>query len=286
MQKKSWVALAIAAVILITGGFYFYGKYEQRQARLKLYEQSKNTRAEELKLTMLEGWTNKEIGQYLEKQSVVKASDFLSAARDFDFSGYVDVLPAEAKTSNLQGFLYPDTYQIFKTLADPQKTPPQKASREIIAKMLDNFVKRMPAGAKMLAQKQGLSLYEAVILASIVEKETNSNQTERQTVAGIFYNRLKAGMPLQSDATVNYATGKNLAAPMADDLKINSPYNTYLFKGLPPGPICNPSASSLQAVLNPVASEYFYYLHDQTTGQVYYSKTYEEHLINKAKYLK
>jgi UPF0755 protein len=152
--------------------------------------------------------------------------------------------------------------------------------------MLQNFENKLPKDAENLAQQHKLSLYEAIILASIVEKEANNFPNEKATIAGIFLNRLKIGMPLQSDATVNYATGKSEASPSLVDLEVNSPYNTYKHKGLPPTPISNPSVKSIEAVLNPADTEYLYYLHDQKTGQPYYAKTHEEHVQNKFKYLK
>jgi UPF0755 protein len=143
--------------------------------------------------------------------------------------------------------------------------------------------------------KKGLSVYELVTLAAIVEKETgqsgesiNSKRLaeERQYVSGIFYNRLLAGQPLESDATVNFVTGASRAQPTYKDLEANSAYNTYKFPGLPPGPIANVSYSSLFAVLHPIKNDYYYFLHKQPSGEVVYSKTFQEHLQNKAKYLK
>ena len=109
---------------------------------------------------------------------------------------------------------------------------------------------------------------------------------ERRIVAGIFYNRLNAGMALQSDATINYFTGKNDPSPLLEDLEKNSPYNTYKNRGLPPTPIGNPSLSSITAVLNPTNTDYFYFLHKQPSGEPVYSRTFEEHVANKQKYLK
>jgi UPF0755 protein len=93
-------------------------------------------------------------------------------------------------------------------------------------------------------------------------------------------------MALQSDATVNYATGKNLPSPTLADLEVNSPYNTYKHRGLPPGPISNPSLSSLMAAIYPAETDYLYFLHKQPSGEPVYSKTFEEHVANKLKYLK
>ncbi len=283
MSKKFIIVLLIAAFGFF-GSFYVISKLQARKVRQQQYLDAQNKKAEEINLTILEGWNNKNIGEYLEKQGVVTSADFQKAIIDFDITIYT-FLPIQAKGS-LQGFLYPDTYRFFKVITDRSKTTAKEASETIIKKMLSNFETKFPIGAEALAKKQDLSLYDAIILASIVEKEANNFEGEKATIAGIFLNRLNIGMPLQSDATVNYATGKSEASPSLDDLEISSPYNTYKHKGLPPAPISNPSVNSINAVLNPISTEYLYYLHDQKTGQPYYAKTYEEHLINKQKYLK
>ena len=283
MSKKFLIFLLITAVGFF-GSFYVVSKLQARKLRQKQYQEAKNKKAEEINLTILEGWHNNEIADYLEKQGVVKKEDFKLAIKNFSISNF-KFLPAQAN-GNLQGFLYPDTYRFFKSITDRTLITPKEASEVVIKKMLQNFENKLPKDAENLAQQHKLSLYEAIILASIVEKEANNFPNEKATIAGIFLNRLKIGMPLQSDATVNYATGKSEASPSLVDLEVNSPYNTYKHKGLPPTPISNPSVKSIEAVLNPADTEYLYYLHDQKTGQPYYAKTHEEHVQNKFKYLK
>ena len=143
------------------------------------------------------------------------------------------------------------------------------------------------------ARNQKMSVYEIVTLASIIEKEAGGKNLtidkldeQRKIIAGIFYNRLKINMPLQSDATISYITKKQNAASELADTKIDSPYNTYKYSGLPLGTICNPSLSSIMAALYPSATDYLYFLHKQPSEDIVYAKTYEEHLINKQKYLK
>ena len=104
---------------------------------------------------------------------------------------------------------------------------------------------------------------------------------ERKMIASVFYNRLMIGKALESDATVNYATGKSSPGASSEDLQVNSPYNTYKYPGLPPGPICNPSLGSIQAVLAPIKTDYYYFLHHQPSGEVDFSKTFEEHRAKK-----
>lgn len=178
-----------------------------------------------------------------------------------------------------EGYLFPDTYLI-----------PKDADIKLIVKILrGNFDTKMQASQPDVG-KNGLSLEDSIILASIVEREGLFDE-DRPVIAGILLNRLKLGMALQADATVQYALGyqaaekdwwkKNLTRA---DLAINSPYNTYKFPGLPPGPIANPGLVSLRAAFNPTDTDYLYYLHDKT-GHTHYAKTLEEHNANIAKYL-
>ena len=121
-------------------------------------------------------------------------------------------------------------------------------------------------------------------MASIIQQES-LNEEEMSMISGIFWNRISEDMLLQSDATVNYATGKKARQPSLDDIKVQSPYNTYLYPGLPPTPICNSGLAAIQAAIYPQASDYYYFLHPLDSPAVY-SKTLEEHNRNKAKYLK
>ncbi|MEK7617795.1 MAG: endolytic transglycosylase MltG [Patescibacteria group bacterium] len=293
VNKKHFITASLLVIaILITLGLIYY---RHRQIQWQEYKrQVEGQKAEEITIRIIEGWSNREIGQYLEKEGIVGATDFLKSVKNFDSSKH-SFLPPEAK-GDLQGFLYPDSYRLFKSLADRAITIGDQASKTIIAKLLDTFEKRLPDNAGQLAKKQGLTLYQSVILASIIENETGRDaataeskaklEAERRIVAGIFYNRLKANMALQSDATINYITGKNDPAPLLADLEIKSPYNTYKNRGLPPTPIGNPSLSSINAALNPANTDYFYFLHKQPTGEPVYSKTFGEHVANKLKYLK
>lgn len=293
VNKKHFIGpfLAIIAALMVLGLMY----YRHRQNQWQEYKrQVEGQKAEEITIQIIEGWSNTEIGQYLEKQGIVGSADFLKSLKKFDPSKY-DFLPPEAQ-DDLQGFLYPDSYRLFKSLTDRTLTTSDQASKTVIAKLLETFGRKLPENAGQLAKKQGLTLYQAIILASIIENETGRNAVspeskakldeERRIVAGIFYNRLNANMALQSDATINYITGKNDPAPLLTDLEIKSPYNTYKNRGLSPTPIGNPSLSSIQAVLNPTKTAYFYFLHKQPSGEPVYSKTFDEHVANKLKYLK
>ncbi len=172
-----------------------------------------------------------------------------------------------------EGYLFPDTYLF----------PKDSSASAIVKKLTTTFDIKI---ASISPIGTTLSPKELLILASILERETKTDE-ERPIVAGILMNRLNIGMPLQVDATVQYAVGtaKNWWPILSrDDLGINSKYNTYKFPGLPPTPIANPGISSIMAVYHPTANDYWYYIHD-TSGQIHYAKTLDEHNANIRKYL-
>ncbi len=288
--------LIIFSVLLVgLGVFGLRSALNQRNMARQAKQPAPQPR-EEISLTFIEGLSNKELAGFLAKNHVVDSpNDFLTATKNFNAQEYSNFLPAAA-AGNLQGFLYPDTYRFFKDITDRSETSNSEASNIVINKLLTTFGQKIPDDAVGLAKAQGLNLYQAITLASIIEKETGRTaitdeqkqglDAERGIIAGIFYNRLKIGMALESDATINYITGKNDPAVSQADTKIKSPYNTYQNRGLTPTPIANPSLSSILAVLHPTETNYLYFLHDQNTGKAYYAKTYEEHLRNKQKYLK
>lgn len=211
-------------------------------------------------VTTLEGWRVEEIASRLAKDLDIPESEFLKVARE--------------------GYMFPDTYLI-----------PKDATPAAIAKIfLDTFNQKVTSQMREDAKKQGLSLEEVVTLASVVEREGRTNE-DRPTIAGILIKRLQASWPLQADATIQYALGYQLGEKSwwkknltSSDKKVRSPYNTYLNPGLPPEPISNPGLSSIQAVIYPVETPFWYYLHDEG-GSVHYAKTIEEHTENIAKYL-
>ncbi len=232
---------------------------------------------EEVEVKLIEGWNLNEIGAALEKFGV-SSTEFLAltadASRDLqanpewrDEFPFLASLPAH---TSLEGYLYPNTYRVWK----------DQLPQGLIEKQLAEFQKTTTGMADQAAE-QKRSFRDVLILASIVEKEATTPE-DRKIVAGIYLNRLKLGMPLQSDATINYVTGAGRARPVLKDLEVSSPYNTYKHAGLPPGPICNPGAISLDAALHPTQTDYLYYLHDDQ-GKSYYAKTLQEHIRNRAK---
>lgn len=168
-----------------------------------------------------------------------------------------------ALTKDEEGYLFPETYLFPKTVT----------SQAILNRMKQTF---------NIKADEGITR-EQVIMASIIERETKGN-AEKPIVAGILYKRIKNDWPLQVDATIQYAKGSWEPIYSADK-ELNSPYNTYKFQGLPPGPISNPGAASLKASVNPEESEYWYYIHDNG-GQIHYASTFEEHNANIVKYLR
>lgn len=227
----------------------------------------------EITLTFIEGWNNKDYAKYLSDQGIAKSEDFFAMIqKKADWWNNYDFLVAKPKDLDLEGYLFPDTYRVYR----------DASIREIIQKMLDNLAKKLTPELKQEITRQNKSINDIITLASILEKEV-STDSDRKLVADIFYKRLEAGMPLQADSTVNYASGKSVTQASADDLKIDSPYNTYKYKGLPPGPICNPGLSAIEAAIYPTKNDYWYFL-TTPDGKVIYSKTHDEHVAAKAKY--
>ena len=220
-------------------------------------------------ITIPEGWTVAEIGTYLEKQEIVKKSDFISAtSKEYSY----DFLSSKPADVGLEGFLFPDTYQISIT-ADAET---------IIRIMLDNFGKKITPDMRLAAKQTGFSLFETITLASVVEEEANK-PADRKIVAGIFISRLNEDMMLQSDVTVAYALGEDRKELTAADIALDSPYNTYVVAGLPKGPISNPGLESINAVIYPEITAFRYFI--AANDQIYYAKNIEEHNANVAKYL-
>jgi UPF0755 protein len=236
------------------------------------------------RVTVFEGETDDQIAKNLENKNIVSAHDFLLGVTDNGYNfKYLDI----AAKVNYQGFLFPDTYEIGK----------DDSVKDIVQKMLTNFQLKFTDQMEAVMQAKNLTLLDVITVASIIEKEVGRNkevftaddltimQKERELVASVFYNRLGIGMPLESDATVNYITGKTTRSVSIQDTKIKSPYNTYLNKGLPPSPISNPGLGSIKAAIYPASSDYLYFL-NAPDGTAYFARTLAEHNVNKAKYLK
>lgn len=225
-----------------------------------------------VKFTILEGWQIKDIAKSLAEAGIVNASKFGSEA------------------GQEEGYLFPDTYFFSKT----------ESVAGIIKKFRDNFDKKVDERLRREIDRQGKSLKDVIILASIIEREVGRNvkkgtklsaeelgklSEERRLVASVFYNRFKIGKPLESDATVTYLTGSKSNRATLAELKIDSPYNTYKYRDLPPGPIANPSLDSILAAIYPAESDYLYFITNEF-GEAHFARYLEEHIQNRAKYLK
>ncbi len=226
----------------------------------------------EMNVTIIEGWTIRDILAHLSSKGFsVTEKDFeLTAEMRSRYSFLKDLDGA----GTLEGYLFPDTYQFY---ADA-------SGKDIAAKMLDTFQKKVALELRDAAGNRGFNLDNAVILASIIEREVQTEE-DRRMVADLFLRRLAIGMPLQADSTVNFITGKNTPSASAVDIRIESAYNTYRNKGLPPGPIGSPGLSAIKSVVVPLANPYWFFL-TTPKGTVVYSKTFEEHVRNKGKYLR
>ena len=226
--------------------------------------------ASEVSVTIPEGYTSKQIADVLQQKGLFQAQAYLTAVQHDQFSQ--DFLAGRPPGSNLEGFLFPDTYN-FSAKATPD---------DVINAQLNRFGEQVTPALRAHAADHGLTLYQALVLASIVEREGRFND-DRGQIASVFYNRLAAGTPLQSDTTVQFAKGNPGAAITNADKAIDSPYNTYLHTGLPPGPICNPGLASIVAALTPAQTDFLYFLTDKD-GHAHFSKTLAEHNAQAAQY--
>lgn len=179
----------------------------------------------------------------------------------------------EKRAEGEEGLLFPDTYLFDEDVS----------ADEVFLRMRENYESKISPLRERIAQS-GYSEAEIVILASLLEREANSELSMRM-VSGILHERLRINMPLQVDATFAYLLGKESSELTASDLEMDSPFNTYVHYGLPPSPIGSPGLMALEAALNPIESEYLYYLTD-TEGNFHYAETFDEHKRNKAEYLR
>lgn len=204
-----------------------------------------------------------------EGESVYTYADLLDEKLPkFDKTQFLRV--AEEK----EGYLFPDTYIFFET-ADEQ---------DVLLELETTFQEKT-AKLQEQAAKSKRSWEDIVIMASIIEKEANRNRQEQQVIAGILWKRLDKGMHLQVDAPFKYYVGKGSFDLSIADLRTDHEYNTYTRKGLTPTPIGNPGVSTLTAALNPIMTEYYFYLHDRNGG-VHYAVTHDQHVANKNAYLR
>lgn len=211
--------------------------------------------SQDIEVTIPEGFTLKKIDERLTNFELIEPGEIL-------------IHP------ELEGYLFPDTY-----LLDVNST-----AEDIIVRMRENFNDKLDEELRDEIRRQNKTIEEIVIMASLIEKEVKIYQDQR-IVSGIFWNRIRDNYPLQSCATIAYILEQDKWRYSIEDTKIDSPYNTYQNVGLPKGPICNPGLSAIRAAINPQENDYYFFL-SKPTGETVFSKTLEEHNLNKAKYLR
>lgn len=223
-------------------------------------------------VTFPEGWESKRMAERL-TASGLPGEEFLRlvGAPSPEWRVKYAALSQLPEGASLEGYLFPDTYSFFKNAT----------AEDIVSKMLANFDAKFSADRREAVRKSGRTVHESLTMASIVENEVTSD-ADRRKVADLFWRRIGAGQGLESDATVKYVLGKNKIQHSFEETRVESPYNTYINKGLPPGPIGNPGLSAIDAAIYPESNPYWYFLSDPETGETVFAVTYDQHLANKA----
>ncbi len=237
--------------------------------------------AEEVIVTIPEGWRMEQTAALLEQQSLLPSQDFLALAREGTYT--YEFLADRPPGATLEGYLFPDTYRL----------PAEAEASHLVERMLGNFDRRVTPQMRQDTAAQGLSLFEVIILASIVERE-GVVKAELPLIAGVYRNRIDQGMRLDADPTVQYAlgfqpdTGQWWKRPMQLEEygQVESPYNTYLDPGLPPGPICSPGLAAIEAVIYPKESDYLFFVRNDVAddGSHVFAVTLDEHQRNRLQY--
>lgn len=273
------------------GMFYYYGLRHHVRGQLRsgtyvisprsslgeiVYKITRSSEAvteqsRDVRITFPEGFTSAQMAERLTANGLPGEAFAARVKNPTDtMRARFSFLPADASA---EGYLFPDTYFF----------APDATADTIVTKMLETFAAKVETPLHDAIVASGVPLHQTMIFASVIEGEV-ATDNDRQIVAGVFANRLKIGMALQSDATIDFITGQPQIKHTLDDLAIDSPYNTYKYPGLPPGPINNPSVSSIRAALHPAKTDYLYFLNNAQTGETVFSVTFEEHVANKNKH--
>lgn len=234
------------------------------------------------KLTVPEGYDVDKIASLVAKKTDFKKEDFIKVMKDDKFfeqlkTQYPDLLTDAGNAKDvryrLEGYLFPATYNVHKN----------RSLEDLVTQMVDTTNQILTPYYSQIKEK-GLNVQEVMTLASLVEKE-GVTQSDRKKIAQVFFNRIEAQMPLQSDISILYALGEHKEVVTIKDTEVDSPYNLYTNTGYGPGPFDNPSQEAILAVLDPTENDYIYFVADISTGKVYYAKTYEEHMELVEKYV-
>jgi UPF0755 protein len=229
--------------------------------------------SDEVAITFPEGLTNEQMAARIDSTfGQGWGEEWLASLPDKTLRTTYSFLPQES----LEGYLFPDTYRVSRS-GFPE---------DLTYKLLTNFGEKLSSELRAEISRQGRTIHEAIVLASIVEKEVAAD-TDRAMVADIFWRRLEVGLALQADSTVHFIVGNDGGSAYTSDAEraVDSLYNTYKYRGLPPGPICNPGLSAIEAVIYPAENNYWYFLTDPEGG-VHYATTNDGQNENKARYLR
>jgi len=227
----------------------------------------------QMRITIIEGWRSDEIADHLSYEFGFNRDIFLELVRSFE-NDNLNILSDRPDGSSLEGYLFPDTYFV----------PYGSDEGDVIDMMLSNLDRRLTADLRAEIKKQGRTIFEIINMASMIEREVRTRD-DKHLVSGLLWRRIEIGMPLQVDATIIYLTRKRTTRVSIEETQIDSPYNTYLNKGLPLGPISNPGMNSILAAIYPKSSDYLFYL-SKPDGETVFSRNFEEHVEAKNRYLR
>ncbi|BFD25218.1 MAG: endolytic transglycosylase MltG [Candidatus Parcubacteria bacterium] len=284
MSSVSKIILALIAFLLVGGVII----YQVAPTRSQVFfdnilgrepEPEPVVYQEEKTVRIPEGANNKEVAKILAAAGLLTEEEFLEAQWNYPSERF-DFLADRPAGTDLEGYLYPDTYRFFAS-----STP-----EDILTRMLSNFDRKLSADLRAEISAQGKTISEIVTMASLVEKEApifyaQNDNADAKIVAGIFWRRIENNQALQSCASLAYILGVNKPQYTTADTQTPSPFNTYLHRGLTPSPISNPGILAIEAAIYPSDTNYNYFLTPAGTKDLVYAVTYEQHLANKSKYL-
>lgn len=227
-------------------------------------------------VTIPEGIWLEDIAERVGNATDFTSEDFMTLVEDEAFieeqvERYPDLLTTAAEAADntrytLEGYLFPATYEVFE----------ETTLEDLVVKMISRMHQALQPYYETIAEQE-LNVHEILTLASYIEREGTSDE-DRKEISGVFYNRLEIGMPLQTDPSVAYALGEHRERTTYADLEVDSPYNTYMYEGVGPGPINSPSESAIDAAVNPNETDHMYFLANLETGEIYFSENYQQHL--------
>lgn len=275
--RNAWTFLIYARFLAphapVQAGLYKVSAADTPASMLSIFQQGK-IYVPVIKVTFPQGFTAEQMAERLQSEGVCSAASFMKAAQSTDYNEpFVrQISKSPLVKTRLEGYLYPNTYDFYKG----------ESAHDIVNELLQEFAVMVTPKMMRDIRKEGETLPEIITEASLIEKEAYL-QSDKPLIASVIDNRLKRGMPLQIDATLEYVLGYHRTFTIADE-QAKSPYNTYLHYGLPPGPIANPGIHSIEAAIHPAHTDYYYYVAKYNgTGGHYFAKTYAQQLRNEQK---